>query len=314
MLRKVVQPTSTLPSPWQLAQVLGGFPLSTLSADITSLVNDVVTYALGLNLGIDQTLLVGLATQFVFTSNSQIKSKLINDYIVSTQSFEDTTECPPDDRTPYCQNCGGLPSDTICPGDPAANLQFQGCSCLSRPFARPYTPFAKAGGLQVFINILSSLTTLPPPPATSTTQPASSSPVSSATPTPTPDITDTVTCFTRGDGKGANYLSGMNSKNPVTNLCFGADSSTDIKSGASWIPNCLLWWPASAGWLEWCNNGMYIFFNIPADAPPICQTPTPDRGTFCTTPLSSILAVCPNLGGKVNNVCGEWAVQTCPIG
>jgi hypothetical protein len=101
---------------WQLAQVLGGFPLPTLSADITSLVNDVVTYAQGLNLGIDQTLLVGLATQFVFISNSRIKSKLINDYIVSTQSFEDTTECPPDDRTPYCQNSGGLPSDTICPG------------------------------------------------------------------------------------------------------------------------------------------------------------------------------------------------------
>lgn len=166
------------------------------------------------------------------------------------------------------------------------------CSCLSRPFARPYTPFAKAGGLQVFINILSSLTTLPLPPATSTTQPISSSPASSAIPTPTPDITDTVTCFTRGDGKGANYLSDMNSKNPVTNLCFGADSSTDIKSGASWIPNCSLWWPASAGWPEWCNNGMYIFFNIPADAPPICQTPTPDRGTFCTTPLGSILAAC----------------------
>lgn len=72
------------------------------------------------------------------------------------------------------------------------------------------------------------------------------------------------------------------------------------------------------------NNHYQAFFEKDEKAPADCNNifnndhdnnPLPEAGTqLCSPALDAIIKACPWTGGEVRNVCGTFAIQSCPLG
>lgn len=131
---------------------------------------------------------------------------------------------------------------------------------------------------------------------------------------PDPEPTSEIKCFERH--KAPN-------NNPDTDMLLKLAGLTTTKTceGQSNIFRC-----GTCGWEDkeyWPvkSNHYDGFFYKAKDAPKECdgilnpdEKITKNGVKLCTTPYDAIVKACPWTGGEVKNICGTFAMQSCPLG
>ncbi|CAG8977929.1 hypothetical protein HYALB_00001809 [Hymenoscyphus albidus] len=140
----------------------------------------------------------------VYRQQQDQKQKEEADKKEKVEEEEKKKQCPPDDRTPFCANCGGdgISPFTFntCPGDPQNNNNLQGCKCLPRGDIRAFNPYGSLdAALLVWQSIFNTKTISPPVPVPAPPPPPSSpSPPPPPPPLPAPSLSGQ-TCYQKAD-------------------------------------------------------------------------------------------------------------------
>lgn len=69
------------------------------------------------------------------------------------------------------------------------------------------------------------------------------------------------------------------------------------------------------------NNHYDATFTLGTNAPELCKSLYTEEGkgdvdiqNFCKSPFKAIVEQCPFNGGKLASDCGDWTLQSCPLG
>lgn len=143
----------------------------------------------------------------------------------------------------------------------------------------------------------------PQPPPTSTTPPET-------WPTIDPHV-GTVECFpTHGSSDDDKIVALALPDTLIDQFCMGTEPNWQRVGGFGQPQTA----PAS-------NNHYDATFTLASNAPDLCKQlyteegkPNAEVQNFCKSPLKAITHQCVYNGGKVTSDCGEWTLQSCPLG